>query len=154
MTAFRGSPTGRKGWRVCHPVAGEASEGITYARREVAFALGEVAPRERSRLRMATRDKIAAKTQPEREIGNEVQTMSEGIRSVEVQKNAKGDYSHVRLVFGPHYFVELQLQPSGGVDFVVGATHHGFKADASQVNGELERIIQEIRAKHPANVVD
>jgi hypothetical protein len=103
---------------------------------------------------MTTRDQTAVSTNPECRIGNEVHTMSEGIRSVEVQKNAKGDYSHVRLVFGPHYFVELQLQPSGGVDFVVGATHHGFKADASQVNGELERIIQEVRAKHPANVVD
>ena len=31
----------------------------------------------------------------------------EGIRTVEIEKNAKGDYQHVRLVFGPHYFVEL-----------------------------------------------
>ena len=49
-----------QGGSVCHPIAGYAREGITYTQREVAFALGEVAPRGRSRLRMAARDKIAA----------------------------------------------------------------------------------------------
>ena len=50
-----------------------------------------------------------------------------------------------QLVFGPHYFVQLKLEDLGAVTFVLGATHHGFKADASQVNCELEKIIYEVR---------
>jgi hypothetical protein len=59
--------------------------------------------------------------------------MADGIREVTTQKDSKGNYTDVRLVFGPHYFVELHLERSGKVRFVLGATHHGFKADASQV---------------------
>jgi hypothetical protein len=80
--------------------------------------------------------------------------MLSGIRTVEVEKDAKGHVSHVRLVFGPHYFVELHSGARGTVEFVLGATHHGFRADASEVNGELERLIEEIRAAHPAKAVD
>lgn len=61
----------------------------------------------------------------------------EGIRAIDTKKDAKGDYQHVRLVFGPHYFVELHRERDGKVTFVLGATHHGFKADASEVGGEL-----------------
>lgn len=77
-----------------------------------------------------------------------------GIRAVEVEKDGKGSYKRVRLVFGPHYFVELHREQDGDVTFVLGATHHGFKADASEVNGELEKIIDEIRKNHPKNLVD
>ena len=66
--------------------------------------------------------------------------MPNGIREVTTTKNKRGDYESVRLVFGPHYFVQLKLEDLGAVTFVLGATHHGFKADASQVNGELEKI--------------
>jgi hypothetical protein len=50
--------------------------------------------------------------------------------------------------------VQLKLEDLGAVTFVLGATHHGFKADASQVNGELEKIIYEVRGNHAANLVD
>jgi len=40
------------------------------------------------------------------------------------------------------------------VSFVLVATHHGFKADASEVDGELERIIEEVRRAHPETTVD
>ena len=80
--------------------------------------------------------------------------MQEGIREVRVVKDNDGNYKRVRLVFGPHYFVNLDLEPSGKVSFVLGATHHGFKADASEVNGELEKIIYEIRTSHPENTAD
>jgi len=77
-----------------------------------------------------------------------------GIRTVQSKKNAKGEYQNVRLVFGPHYFIELHLERGGEVTFVLGATHHGFKADASEVGGELERFINEIRGSHPDSTVD
>jgi hypothetical protein len=80
--------------------------------------------------------------------------MRKGIRTVETKKDSRGNYTHVRLVFGPHYFVELHRGPGDSVSFILGATHHGFKADASDVNGELEQIIQEIRGAHPNNLVD
>jgi hypothetical protein len=57
-------------------------------------------------------------------------------------------------VFGPHYYVVLERRDDGKVNFILGATHHGFKADASEVGGELEELIQEIRRGHPQLVVD
>jgi hypothetical protein len=77
-----------------------------------------------------------------------------GIREVNAKKDRNGNYTEVRIVFGPHYFVELHREASGGVTLVLGATHHGFKADASEVNGELERIINEVRQAHPPCTVD
>jgi hypothetical protein len=78
----------------------------------------------------------------------------EGIRTIDTKKDAKGDYQHVRLVFGPHFFVELHRERDGKVTFVLGATHHGFKADASEIGGELVDLINEIRRAHPNNMVD
>ena len=80
--------------------------------------------------------------------------LPKGIRTVETQKDSSGKYTRVRLVFGPHYFVELHRGAGDTVTFVLGATHHGFRADASEVSGELERIIQEVRQSHPNNLVD
>jgi hypothetical protein len=80
--------------------------------------------------------------------------MLEGIRTVKVKEDDDGNVRFVRLVFGPHYFVELERGDDGKVSFVLGATHHGFKADASEVGGELEELIQEIRRGHPKLVVD
>ncbi len=80
--------------------------------------------------------------------------MSEGIRTIETDRDDQGIYTRVRLVFGPHYFAELHRETSGAVTFVLGATHHGFKADASEVSGELDRFINEVRQTHPGNMVD
>lgn len=78
----------------------------------------------------------------------------EGIRTVETRKDAEGLYDRVRLVFGPHYFVELRRERDGKVTFILGATHHGFKADGSEVGGELENFINDIRRAHPNNMID
>lgn len=72
---------------------------------------------------------------------------------IESKFGLEGGYEEVRLVFGPHYFIELRREGKG-VTLYLGATHHGFKADASQVNGELEQIINEIREAHPQNTID
>lgn len=80
--------------------------------------------------------------------------MAEGIREVEVVKDDAGNYVRVRLVFGPHYFVNLDRSAHGKITFAMGATHHGFKADASEISGELERIINEVRKAHPDKAVD
>ena len=80
--------------------------------------------------------------------------MRDGIREADVQTDANGVIANVRLVFGPHHFVELHRRQDGGVDFVLGATHHGFLADASIVGSELEGIINEVRESHPDLTVD
>jgi hypothetical protein len=76
------------------------------------------------------------------------------IREVKVNKGEDKIIRSVRVVFGPHYFIELMLNEDESVDFVLGATHHGFRADASQVNGELEQILNEVRESHPDLAVD
>ncbi len=72
---------------------------------------------------------------------------------VHSQTGADGKYTELRVEFGPHYFLELR-QEGDGVTFYLGATHHGFKTDASQVGGELDGYINEIRASHPQNTID
>ena len=79
--------------------------------------------------------------------------MEKGIRKVITRKGENGRYQHVRIVFGPHYFVEL-TDTENGLSFSVGATHHGITADASEIDGELEQIINELRNTHPENRID
>jgi hypothetical protein len=80
--------------------------------------------------------------------------MLKGIRRVDTETGRDGRYTKVRLVFGPHYFLELHADASDQVTFILGATHHGFRAEATEVSGELEQVINEIREHHPAKVVD
>ena len=75
------------------------------------------------------------------------------IRDVIIKKDAMGDYKEIRIVFGPHYFIEL-LEQNEKITFRLGATHHGLQADASEVNGELEQLIYEIREKYPNKCID
>ncbi len=55
----------------------------------------------------------------------------------------------VRVRFGPHHFIQVDEHSSGKVMFALGATHHGFDAQADKVGGELEQIIEEIQKLHP-----
>jgi len=75
------------------------------------------------------------------------------IREVNIEKNENGEYKKVSLVFGPHYFFELQ-ENEGKISVRLGATHHGFQADASEVGGELDGIISAIRENYPENQTD
>jgi hypothetical protein len=81
-------------------------------------------------------------------------TMNKGIREVNIEKDQNGNYKRLQVVFGPHYFFDLVTNEQGEVTVYLGATHHGFKADASEVNGELEKIIYEIRGTHPEKAID
>ncbi len=75
------------------------------------------------------------------------------IRSIDIDKDVDGTIREVRIVFGPHYFLEVRRK-AGRVEFVLGATHHGFRADASSVAGELEKVIEAVRRDFPKFVVD
>ncbi len=72
---------------------------------------------------------------------------------VDVDKDVNGEIQRARIRFGPHHAVEVR-KDGGKTSFAVVATHHGFKADASELNSELERIVQEVRATHPDTIVD
>jgi len=76
------------------------------------------------------------------------------IRSVEIKKRQTGEYEEVRIIFGPHYFIDLRTQENGKIEFSLGATHHGFRVDASEVNGELEKIIELVRKLQPKLAFD
>jgi len=77
----------------------------------------------------------------------------EKIREVNIKKDKDKKFKRVHIIFGPHYFIDL-FEDGGKITFILGATHHGFKADASEVGGELEKFINEIRNKNPQNAVD
>jgi len=55
-----------------------------------------------------------------------------------------------RFAFGPHYFVQVDVR-GGKSTLCVGATHHGISADASEVGGELEAFVEELKRSHPDN---
>ncbi len=77
-----------------------------------------------------------------------------GIREVETSKDRDGNYDRVRIKFGPHHSVEVKRGASGSVTFDLRYTHHGFKADASNLDGELEQIINSVRDDFPGNSID
>ena len=80
--------------------------------------------------------------------------MNGGISSIEKRVDKSGRIRKLRITFGPHHFVELHADSDGKVDFWLGATHHGFRADASTVPSELEAITDQIREMYPQNVID
>ena len=65
-----------------------------------------------------------------------------------VERNPDGSVKGVTVRFGPHYFVDVFVE-NGRTVCQIGATHHGIKADASEVMGELESFIEELKARHP-----
>ena len=77
-----------------------------------------------------------------------------GIRAISIQRHENGSIGKVRIVFGPHHFVELHSDIEGHVDFWLGTTHHGIRADASDVNSPLERMVGAARKQFPKNTLD
>ncbi len=67
----------------------------------------------------------------------------------EIEKDERGRIKRVYVQFGPHYFVDIMPNETGELTLYLGATHHGFNARATDVGGELEKIIYEIREMHP-----
>jgi hypothetical protein len=77
-----------------------------------------------------------------------------GIRAITIQRHSNGSLGKVRIVFGPHHFIELHSDAEGRVEFWLGATHHGIRADASEVNSQLERMVEFTRKQFPENTLD
>lgn len=79
--------------------------------------------------------------------------MENGIRSLEVTKDASGNTTSIKVLFGPHYFLEIN-EVDNRIKVELGVTHHGFKADASEVGKGLEEIIWHIKEKFPETSFD
>ncbi len=60
----------------------------------------------------------------------------------------------VEVTFGPHYQARFIQKSTTEARFELVATHHGFGADASQVDGELEKAILLIASKMKALAID
>jgi hypothetical protein len=70
------------------------------------------------------------------------------IRSIVVEGNRENGYKRVQVLFGTNYFIEI-ADDDGRISFLLGAHHTGFKADASELQGELQKYISEIQQRHP-----
>ena len=72
------------------------------------------------------------------------------IRSGVTEGDRQNGYKRVQVLFGTNYFLEI-VENNGRVEFLLGAHHTGFKADASDPQGELQKFISEIQRSHPDN---
>jgi hypothetical protein len=75
------------------------------------------------------------------------------IRSVVVEGDQKTGYKRVHVLFGTNYFLEI-VENEGRVEFVLGAHHTGFKADASELQAELQKYIREVQERHPESALE
>ena len=75
------------------------------------------------------------------------------IRSVVVEGDRQSGYKRVQVLFGTNYFLEI-VENDGRVDFLLGAHHTGFKADASDLQGELQKYIREVEERHPESSLE
>ena len=72
---------------------------------------------------------------------------------VQVERAESGEITFASIRFGPHFVARVH-DDGEKVTFGLVYTHHGFRVDASEINGELETLINEIRASHPELGVD
>jgi hypothetical protein len=75
------------------------------------------------------------------------------IRSVVVEGDRQNGYKRVQVLFGTNYFLEI-VEDEGRVNFLLGAHHTGFKADASEREGELQKYISEVQERHPESTLE
>lgn len=69
------------------------------------------------------------------------------LRSVIVEGNRENGYKRVQVLFGTNYFLEI-VDDDGRISFLLGSHHTGFRADASELHGELEKYISEIQERY------
>lgn len=70
------------------------------------------------------------------------------IQEPKIKRDASGNITHVSFAFGPHYFVQVNIE-DGKAHLAFGATHHGIRSDASEVNGQLEQIMNKLMQQYP-----
>ncbi len=75
------------------------------------------------------------------------------IRSVVVEGNRETGFKRVQVLFGTNCFLEI-VDENGRIHFSMGAHHSGFKADASEIDSELQQYIGEIQERHPDHALE
>ena len=75
------------------------------------------------------------------------------IRAVVTEGDRQSGYKRVQVLFGTNYFLDI-VENDGRVQFLLGAHHTGFKADASEAQGELHKFINEVLERHPGNAME
>ena len=75
------------------------------------------------------------------------------IRAVITEGDRQNGYKRVQVLFGTNYFLEI-VENDGRVEFLLGAHHTVFKADASEANGELQKYISEVQQRHPESAFE
>jgi hypothetical protein len=75
------------------------------------------------------------------------------IRAVVVEGDRERGYKRVQVLFGTNYFLEI-VENDGRVEFLLGAHHTGFKADASELHGQLQKYISEVQERHPESAFE
>jgi hypothetical protein len=76
---------------------------------------------------------------------------SRGILSVDIVKG-QGGVEVVVVRLAPHYLVVITGGAKPSVS--LACTHHGFIAEAFELNGQLEQVIQHVRKHFPKLRVD
>ena len=74
-----------------------------------------------------------------------------GVRSIHIARNTNGRDAIV-IQLAPHHLVII----TGGAKPTVSlaCTHHGFVAEAYELNGQLEQVINHVRKRFPELRVD
>ena len=75
------------------------------------------------------------------------------IRAVVTEGDRQNGYKRVQVLFGTNYFLEI-VENDGRVEFLLGAHDTGFKADASEANGELQKYISEVQQRYPESLFE
>lgn len=75
------------------------------------------------------------------------------IRAVVTEGDRQSGYKRVQVLFGTNYFLDI-VENDGRVQFLLGAHHTGFKADATETQGELCRYINEVLERHPESALE
>ena len=78
----------------------------------------------------------------------------DAIRKPLIERDRKGAIRHLRVCFGPGYYVVLRREQGGQVRFFLGQTHHGVVASANHPEDELQQLIDELQEAHPEMVED
>ena len=75
------------------------------------------------------------------------------IRDVEIEYDEYGKHKSVKIIFGPHHCIKIKNNKDN-CSLCLVATHHGFIADATEADGELSEMINNIRDNFPKNKID
>lgn len=75
------------------------------------------------------------------------------IRAVVTEGDRQSGYKRVQVLFGTNYFLDI-VENDGRVQFLLGAHHTGFRADATEMQGELCRYISAVLERHPESALE